>query len=99
MPLFGWCSISCVTETLFARDLGLGSFLIANCLHDVQAPSRPNHESRGPPPARFVLPALANLVLQITGEYSEDLLTRIETPLILRRCITFMDPTSIFYAS
>jgi hypothetical protein len=46
-------------------------------------PSRPNRESRRlPPPTRSVLPALITLYFKGVSEYLEDLVARIESPLL-----------------
>jgi hypothetical protein len=45
--------------------------------------SRPNRETRRPPPrTRSVLPALTNLCFKGVSEYLEDLLARIDSPLL-----------------
>jgi hypothetical protein len=55
--------------------------------------SRPDPESRPlPPPTRFVLPALTQLMFKGVYEYFEDLLARIDAPrLYYLRVIFFMD--------
>jgi len=44
-----------------------------------------------PPPIRFALPALTELVFNGVYEYLEDLLSRIDTPLLYNLTITFFD--------
>ena len=51
--------------------------------------SRPPWEGRHPPPSRSVLPALTNLTFVGVSEYLEDLVTRIDAPLLNRLYITF----------
>jgi len=52
--------------------------------------SRPDPESRPlPPPTRFVLPALTNIVFRGIYEYLEDLLARIDAPLLYDLDIIF----------
>jgi hypothetical protein len=55
--------------------------------------SRPDQPS--PPQSRVVLPALTNLAFDGTSEYSEDLLARIDTPVLNQLHITFF-PKPIF---
>jgi hypothetical protein len=52
-------------------------------------PSRPPREGRHPPPTRSVLPALTNLTCIGVSEYLEDLISRIDPPLLTRLHITF----------
>jgi hypothetical protein len=55
--------------------------------------SRPHRP--GPPQSRVVLPVLAKLVFDGASEYSEDLLARIDTPVLNQLYITFF-PKPIF---
>jgi hypothetical protein len=60
------------------------------CLGFESPRSRPNHESRRlPPPTRSVLPALIKLYFTGVSEYLEDLLARIDSPLLDRLEIAF----------
>jgi hypothetical protein len=51
--------------------------------------SRPPQEGRHPPPTRSVLPALTELTFNGVSEYLEDLVIRIEAPLLNDLHITF----------
>jgi len=52
--------------------------------------SRPDPASRPlPPPTRFVLPALTKLIFRGVYEYLEDLLVRIDAPLLYILCTAF----------
>jgi len=52
--------------------------------------SFPNRTNRHPPPAtRAVLPALASFVFKGFSEYSEDLTSRIDAPLLNRLYLSF----------
>jgi hypothetical protein len=55
-------------------------------------PSRHDPESRRPPPpTRIVLPVLTRLELQVDSKYLEDVLVRVDVPLLDSICITFFD--------
>jgi hypothetical protein len=56
--------------------------------------TRPDREIRhSPPPTRTLIPALTRLKFEGTNEYAEDLVTRIDTPLLKILDITFFDET------
>jgi hypothetical protein len=54
-------------------------------------PDRESHHS--PPPTRTLLPALTRLKFEGVNEYAEDLVTRIDTPLLNDLDITFFNET------
>ena len=60
---------------------------------DFESPlSRPNRESRhSSPPTRIVLPALTRFEFKGVSEYLEDLVARVNTPLLNSICITFFN--------
>ena len=51
--------------------------------------SRPDRRRRPPPPTRTLLPALTEFLFQGVSEYLEDLVTRIDAPLLRYLDITF----------
>ena len=51
--------------------------------------SRPPREGRRPPPTRSILPSLTKLRFNGVSEYLEDLVTRIDAPLLNHLGITF----------
>jgi hypothetical protein len=61
--------------------------------------SRPDRESRHPPPpTRTLIPALTRLKFEGVNEYAEDLVTRIDTPRLDNLDITFFKER-VFYIS
>lgn len=66
---------------------GLGSLSI-----EFQSPRFPDRTNRHPPPlTRTVLPALTRLLFQGVSEYLEDLVARIDAPLLHHAGITFFN--------
>ena len=74
---------TCLTAMPDLKELGLG----------FQSPrSRPHPFNRRlPPPARVVLPALTHCSFKVVSEYIEDLVSRIEAPLLESVHITFFN--------
>jgi hypothetical protein len=60
------------------------------CIGFKSPQSRPPREGRHPPPTRSVLPALTELIFNGVSEYLEDLVTRIDAPLLNRLYISFL---------
>jgi hypothetical protein len=86
-PLYGYISPESMVTSLSALTR-LEEF----CLLFRLLRSRPNQEVRHPPPLTpIVLPALTKLDIKCNSEYLEDIVSRIDTPLLNKAEIVFFD--------